>query len=71
MGNFKQRNDSVLQALGYGMDDGGGGGSCSPGRGWEFFSSTPGLNRLRGPPSLLSNGYQGLFPWRYIGRVVN
>jgi hypothetical protein len=27
--------------------------------GWEFVSSTPPPERLRGPPSLLSNGYQG------------
>jgi hypothetical protein len=35
-----------------------------PGGGWEFFSSPPLPERLRSPPSLLSNGYQGLFPWR-------
>jgi hypothetical protein len=28
-------------------------------RGWEFFSSPPLPDRLWGPPSLLSNGYQG------------
>jgi hypothetical protein len=32
----------------------------SPGRSWEFFSSQPLPDRLWGPPSLLSNGYQGL-----------
>jgi hypothetical protein len=35
----------------------------SPGKGWEFFSSPPCPDRLCVPPSLLSNGYQGLFPW--------
>jgi hypothetical protein len=34
-------------------------GSSSPGRGWEFFYSPPRLDRLCGPPSLISNGYQG------------
>jgi hypothetical protein len=35
-----------------------------PGGGWEFFSSPPRPERLWDPLSLLSNGYQGLFPWR-------
>jgi hypothetical protein len=35
----------------------------SLGRGWEYFSSPPHRDRLWGPPSLLSNGYQGLLPW--------
>jgi len=34
----------------------------SPGRVWEFFSSPPSLDWVSGPPSLLSNGYQRLFP---------
>jgi hypothetical protein len=37
-------------------------GCSSPGRGWEFFSP-PLPDRLWSPPSLLSNRYQGLFPW--------
>jgi hypothetical protein len=36
-------------------------GGSSPGRGGEFFSSPPRPDRLWGPPSLLSNGYYGLF----------
>jgi hypothetical protein len=38
-------------------------GGSSSGRGWEFFSSPPRPDRLWDSPSLLSNGYQGLFPW--------
>jgi len=32
------------------------------GQWWDFFSSLPNPNQLWGPPSLLSNGYQGLSP---------
>jgi len=37
-------------------------GGSSPGRGWEFFSSPPRPYRVWGPTSLLSGGYQELFP---------
>jgi len=30
---------------------------------WEFFSSPPRPEWLWVPPSLLSNGYEGFFPW--------
>jgi hypothetical protein len=38
-------------------------GGSSPGRGLEFLPSSPCPDRLWGPPSLLSNGYQGFFTW--------
>jgi hypothetical protein len=40
-------------------------------RGWEFFSLPPRQEWLWGPPSLISNGYQRLFPWGQNGRGVN
>jgi hypothetical protein len=45
-------------------------GVSSPCRGWEFFYLPPHPDRLWGPPSLLSNGYQGLFPWAWSCRGV-
>jgi hypothetical protein len=42
-------------------------GSIS-GWGWEFFSTPPRPDRRWGPPSLLSNEYQGLFPSGQSGR---
>jgi len=33
-----------------------------------FFPSQPRQERLWSPPSLLSNGKQGLFSWGYSGR---
>jgi hypothetical protein len=43
-------------ALGYETCDRG----SSLGRGWEFFSLPSRPDRLWGPPSLLSSGYQGM-----------
>jgi len=37
-------------------------GDASPGRGWGFSSSPPSPDRLWSAQSLLSDGYQGLFP---------
>jgi hypothetical protein len=45
-------------------------GGSSPGGDWEFFSSPLRPDRLRGPPNLLCNGYQGLFPLEQSGRGV-
>jgi len=56
---LKRRDSSVLQSWVTGWMIGGSG----PGRGWEFLSSPPRPDQLWGSPSLLSNGYQGLFPW--------
>jgi hypothetical protein len=57
---FKSRDSSAGIALGYGLEEFYG---SIPGGGWEFLSSPPCPERFWGPPSLLSNGYQGLFPW--------
>jgi hypothetical protein len=46
----------------YGLDDRGS-RVRSPEGGWEFFTSPPRPEQLWCPPSLLSNGYEGLFPW--------
>jgi hypothetical protein len=54
---LRSRDSSVGIALGYVLNDRG----SIPGGGWEFFSSPPRPERLWGPPSLLSNGYKGLF----------
>jgi hypothetical protein len=52
-------------ALGYGLGDRG----FESQQGLEFFSSQPRPERLWCPPSLLSNRYQGLFPWSKAARA--
>jgi hypothetical protein len=49
------RNSSVSIATGYGLD----GRDSIPGRGKRYVSTPPRLDRFRGSPSLLSNGYRG------------
>jgi hypothetical protein len=58
----KSRDSSVGIATRLGAGPLGFQGSI-PGGGWEFFSSSQRPERLWGLLSLLSNGYQGLFPW--------
>jgi hypothetical protein len=36
----------------------------------KYFSTPLRPDRFRGPRSLLSDGYRGLFPWEYSGRGV-
>jgi hypothetical protein len=59
------RDSSVGIETGYGLNDRGVGVRV-PVEGSRMFSSLLRPDRLWGPPSLLSNGYQGLFlrGWR-------
>jgi hypothetical protein len=54
------RDSAVSVATGYVLDDRGVGVRV-PVEG-RFFSPPQRPDRLRGPPSLLSNGYRGIFP---------
>jgi len=45
-------------------------GGLSPGRGWEFFSTSLHPDQLWGPLSLLSNDYQGSFNMGKRGQGV-
>jgi hypothetical protein len=57
----------LVWRLGYVLDDQG----LPPGRGWESFCPPSRPDRLWGPPSHLSNGYQGLsLPGGKRGRGV-
>jgi hypothetical protein len=53
LGPTWNRDSSVGIAMGYGLD----GRGLIPGKGKRFFSTPQLLNRLWGPPNLLSNGY--------------
>jgi hypothetical protein len=54
------RGSAVGIATGYGLDDRKAGARVPIGS--MIFTSPYHQDRLRGPPNLLSNGYQELFP---------
>jgi hypothetical protein len=56
-------DSSVGIALGYGLDDQGSRVRFPAGAGIFLYITSLRLEQLWGPPILLSNGYQELFPW--------
>jgi hypothetical protein len=62
------RDSAVGTATGYELDDRGVGIRVPVGA--KLFSSPQHLDRLKVPPSFLSNGYRGLFPRGERGRGV-
>jgi hypothetical protein len=58
---YNGRDSAVGRATGYGLDDRGVGVRVPLGS--RIFSLPRRPDRLWVPPSLLSNGYWGLFPW--------
>jgi hypothetical protein len=65
----KSRGSSVGTVTGSGLDDRGSGVRFRWGA-RNFFYSPQRPDRPCGPPTLLSNGYHGLFPWGRSGRGV-
>jgi hypothetical protein len=58
---IESRNEAVGIVTDYGLDNQGIGVQVPVGA--RIFTSPCHPNQLFGPPSLLSNGYQGLFAW--------